>query len=725
MNIACTFSTRIQLLSGLFLFNALCGTHAFAQETSTISPPQFREYFQAETQQLEDDCLSDLTSLEDWQQRRVEYRRQLFEMLGLDPLPAKTDLQPTVTGTTQGEGFKVHNVHFQSMPHLYVTGNLYVPDNVDEKLPAILYLCGHGAVKKDGVSYGNKVHYHHHGAWFARNGYVCLTIDSLQLGEIEGIHHGTYRYDMWWWLNRGYTPAGVEAWNCIRALDYLQTLPEVDPEKIGVTGRSGGGAYSWWIAALDERIKVAVPVAGITDLQNHVVDNCVEGHCDCMYFVNTYRWDYPLVAALVAPRPLLFSNTDNDGIFPLDGVYRTYQKARRVYALYGRQSDIALHITAGPHKDTQELRIHAFRWFNHYLKGTDDLVRIPAESMFEPEQLRVFHELPKDAINANIHDTFVKGYVDVADQSSQLKLPLPDDSAQWQTMRSDVLKSLREKTFRAWPEESAELNLEQLDAIQVDGLLLQQFRFQSQHGIDLTFAVIRAEKLPDQTSVDLQVVGDLQNSAGASGLGDALTLLFQARAEKEEETATAMQALVLNQFTELRKQRETPSSVFVAFRPRGHRDFLLQENQKEASTVQIRRRFMLLGQTLDGMRVYDIRRAIQGVRLQLGDAEIPVRISATGETGLLAACAALYEPDIAAVTLDSPPANFDHGPYLLNVSRICTAPALIAMLGDQTDVSIHFHDRTASDRENIQRDWGYLRQVEAKLGRNQTALQLP
>ena len=68
--------------------------------------------------------------------------------------------------------------------------------------------------------------------------------------------------------------------------------------RIGVTGRSGGGAYSWWIATLDERIKAAAPVAGITDLQNHVVDGVAEGHCDCMFQVNTYRWDFAQVAAL-------------------------------------------------------------------------------------------------------------------------------------------------------------------------------------------------------------------------------------------------------------------------------------------------------------------------------------------------------------------------------------------------------------------------------------------
>ena len=132
-------------------------------------------------------------------------------------------------------------------------------------------------------------------------------IDTLQLGEIEGIHHGTYREGMWWWLDRGYTPAGVEAWNCVRALDYLETRHEVDRKRIGVTGRSGGGAYSWWIAAIDERIKSAVPVAGITDLQNHVVDGMLEGHCDCMFMVNTYRWDFAPWRALVAPRPLLIA----------------------------------------------------------------------------------------------------------------------------------------------------------------------------------------------------------------------------------------------------------------------------------------------------------------------------------------------------------------------------------------------------------------------------------
>jgi hypothetical protein len=124
-----------------------------------------------------------------------------------------------------------------------------------------------------------------------------------------------------------------------------------------------------------------------------------------MYLVNTYRWDYPLVAALVAPRPLLISNSDRDGIFPLDGVIRTHAKVRKIYELYGAAEHLGLNITSGPHKDTQELRVNAFRWLNKHLKGDEALIEEPAISFFEPAELKVFppRELPADEKNTTIH----------------------------------------------------------------------------------------------------------------------------------------------------------------------------------------------------------------------------------------------------------------------------------------------------------------------------------
>jgi hypothetical protein len=149
------------------------------------------------TMQLAGDDLAGIKTLDDWQSRRPQLRQQLFEMLGLSPLPEKTDLKPTVTGTVDAGEFIVEKLHFQSRPGLYVTANFYRPKHVDKPLPTILYLCGHGTVKLDGVSYGAKASYLHHAAWFAREGYCCLILDTLQLSEIEGHHHGTNRFGWW------------------------------------------------------------------------------------------------------------------------------------------------------------------------------------------------------------------------------------------------------------------------------------------------------------------------------------------------------------------------------------------------------------------------------------------------------------------------------------------------------------------------------------------------
>jgi len=229
------------MIHRLFVFGAFVFT-LLAATAAPLTDEKLQKYFEGEVARIEALSFSGIETADDWQKARPKLHRELREMLGLDPMPAKSELRAVVTGTIEREGIVVEKVHFQSCPGLYVTGNFYRPAKVESPLPTILYVCGHGQVKTNGVSYGNKVAYQHHGAWFARNGYTCLTIDSVQLGELEGTHHGTNREGMWWWNSRGYSSAGVETWNCIRALDYLETRPEVDKTKFGVTGRNGGGA---------------------------------------------------------------------------------------------------------------------------------------------------------------------------------------------------------------------------------------------------------------------------------------------------------------------------------------------------------------------------------------------------------------------------------------------------------------------------------------------------
>src|SRR6056297_5983 len=541
-------------------------------------------YFQQQTAQLTEACLSEVRSLEDWTSRRAELRRQLLEMLGLDPLPQRTSLQPVVTGMLEHDDIIVERLHFQSLPGLYVTANLYRPRSVAAPLPTVLYGCGHASVKQDGISFGNKTRYQHHGIWFARNGYVALVLDTIQLGEIEGLHHGTYRAGQWWWNNRGYTPAGVEAWNCVRAIDYLQSREEVDGQRIGMTGRSGGGVYSWWTSAIDDRIQAVVPVAGITSLQNHVVDGCVEGHCDCMFMVNTYQWDFPLLGALIAPRPLLISNSDKDSIFPLDGVIDVHRKVRRIYQLYGAEDQLGLNITEGPHKDTQELRVHAFRWLNRFLKDDSSLVTIPAEPLFEPHQLRVFETLPTDQRVTTIAETFVP--------AAPVET-LPKTAAEFQAAQRLWLDALLAKSFRGWPQSTAGQDLQVQVVAQREraGVQVQVVEFTSQPPYRLPVYRLRAADAKPDRTLAVRVLTQQDWEQVATGLAHLLPDAFPGIAGDE------------SQWKQLAAQAETEDLAFVV--PRGVGPTQWSTDKRERT--HIRRRFMLLGQTVAGMQIYDVR----------------------------------------------------------------------------------------------------------------------
>ena len=171
-----------------------CLAHALgAAEPAQIALDQ---YFEKQVSAVEGQLEREIQTKEDWLAKKDEYRRQLREMLGIDPLPPRTDLKATKTGEFEQDGVVVENLHYQSMPGLYVTANLYRPKVAEKPLPTILYVCGHAVKEKNGVRYGNKAGYEHHGMWYAKHGFVCLVIDTVQLGEIRGEHHGTYSKDL-------------------------------------------------------------------------------------------------------------------------------------------------------------------------------------------------------------------------------------------------------------------------------------------------------------------------------------------------------------------------------------------------------------------------------------------------------------------------------------------------------------------------------------------------
>ncbi|MDB4665438.1 prolyl oligopeptidase family serine peptidase [Verrucomicrobia bacterium] len=617
-------------------------TIAFAADSSIDR--ELSAYFEKEVGQLEARTrgIMDASTPGDWKGQQPELRRQLAEMLGLDPMPGRTPMLPVVSKRMDKGDYVVENLHFQSLPGLYVTGNLYLPRDVVEPLPAILYVSGHAHAKEGGVSYGNKTAYQHHGIWFARHGFVCLIIDTIQLGEIEGMHHGTYRYHRWWWNSRGYTPAGVEAWNGIRALDYLQSRSEVDAQRLGITGRSGGGVYSWWVAALDERVKVVVPVAGITDLRNYVLDGAVEGHCDCMFMVNRYRWDYPMIAALVAPRPLLIANSDKDAIFPLDGVLRTHAQVRKVYALLGASDRLGLLITEGPHKDTQDLQVPAFRWFRRWLMDIREPVEGVATKEITPVQLKVFDVLPGDEKVTSIDEHFVPRA-----RPGQV----PASIMAWDRQVVHLSAVLRREVFGAWPELSVAREDPQYA---LDPRLTETQWLHPQPSVKTALRFISPDLLDDMPIRVAFTAGDTNDVMEG---GDTV---------------------------------RDPGLVIVSTRDASFPFRDLKEHKRN----QIRRRFMLVGQTLDGMRVFDLVHAMKALLAEPSLKDRVFEIEAEGDLAVNALYAGLMlEQDTLAVSrlkfrLAKLPASHMNGPDYLNIMKVTRLDESLAALSRRFEVQL-------------------------------------
>lgn len=666
-----------------------------------------RQYFQQQVQQIEAQGLADIHSKADWEKKRPEYRRQLLEMLGLWPLPPKTDLHAVVTGKIDNETFTVEKLHFQSRPGLYVTGNLYIPKKAVFPAPAILYVCGHASTIINGVSYGHHVNYQHHPRWFAEHGYVCLIIDTLQLGEIQGIHHGTWpQHNMWWWHTLGYTPAGVECWNGIRALDYLCSRKEVDAKRIGVTGRSGGGATSWWIAAADDRPACIVPVAGIADLRAHLLtgltprfqDGVISGHCECMYMVNSYRWDFPLVAALCAPRPLMLGNSDTDAIFPVPGFRRLEQKVKKIYELYGAAEKFVVLETTGPHKDTPELRLGAYSWMQRWLQDGGRPVAEISEveaPRFTPQELKVFAKAPADAINAVVQDTFIR--------AAAAKLPKTPAEIEdwWPKQRQLWLRDLQEKVFAGWTKTPPPLAVEPAADIRKGGLRLRAFDFQSESAVPLRLWLLTAAQTTKPKLVVLTALDDRAWQEWTAMLGTDFAEVLQTEPPKKSRT----------------KERESNRRVlekfgwaFATVAPRGVGPTAWAK-AGSSEDQHIKRRFVLVGQTCDGQRVWDVRRALAVLRTLPELAGVPLWLQGQRSMAGIVLYAALFEPDVERLDLWDLPASHQQGPILLQVRKYLDLPQAVALAWPR---SVVIYTRSAEEA----RRWEWPQQLQQALGKH-------
>jgi cephalosporin-C deacetylase-like acetyl esterase len=277
-----------------------------------------------------------------------QLRGKLLQMIGGLPT-AKTDLQARVTGRIEMDGFSVEKLIFQSLPGVYVTALLYVPADHSKKHPAVLVPAGHAA---DG-----KFHYQSLSQRLVGRGYVVISWDPVGQGERSqfwDLAAGKSRYNLVCGEHAamgnlaylaGANLARWEIWDGIRAVDYLLTRPEVDSERISITGTSGGGFQATLIAALDERIKVAVPSCYISALPmrmyNRIFADPDSDPEQDLFGMISNGVDHPGLLLMMYPRPVMVAAAVLD-FFPIEGTRKTVREVRSLYERFDREERIAL-----------------------------------------------------------------------------------------------------------------------------------------------------------------------------------------------------------------------------------------------------------------------------------------------------------------------------------------------------------------------------------------------
>ncbi len=333
-------------------------------------------------------------NLAEWKAQRSELRKNVIAHAGVRYYPdLKTDVKET--GVLKKEGYTIRMIYFQTRPGVYATANLYVPDGTGP-FPAVVVMMGHS---NNGKLYEN---YQSVGHALALDGYVALAIDPWGAGERTPVA-GKYEYhgsnigaSL---LNVGETLLGMQLTDNIRAVDLLSALPYVDKTKIGATGASGGGNQTMWLAAIDERVKAAMPVVSVGTFDSYIMaHNCV---CEALPSGLEFTEEWGILA-LVAPRAIKMCNhhkESNPTFFPSE-MLKSYDKARHIFEMEGVSDRLGYEFIDRPHGYYSENREALLGWLDLHLKGKGD-GRAKKEKTFEvvrEEDLLVFPDNKRDEL---------------------------------------------------------------------------------------------------------------------------------------------------------------------------------------------------------------------------------------------------------------------------------------------------------------------------------------
>jgi dienelactone hydrolase len=331
-------------------------------------------------------------SLAEWEAHRGHLQKQILSAAGLMPLLPKGDLHPQIFGRIENRDYSIEKVLLETLPGFYLGGNLYRPlkPAPPEGFPAVISPHGHWNYGR--LEHTDLVSVPGRAISLARQGYVVFAYDMVGYDDTVQTPHdfGDKPIEQLW----GFGALGLQLWNSIRSIDFLQSLPGVDPNNIGVTGASGGATQTMLVAAVDSRIKFAAPA--------NMVSLLMQGGGVCENAPNL-RLDTNNVeiAAIMAPRPMIISGSTGD--WTRNMLTEEFPAVKAIYNLYGKGENVANFFQDAPHNYNKPNREAMYAFFGKHVLGDGDASRFK-EAPFHVEKLQdmlALHnrKLPDNAIS--------------------------------------------------------------------------------------------------------------------------------------------------------------------------------------------------------------------------------------------------------------------------------------------------------------------------------------
>ena len=356
--------------------NMLCMGHHWTEDEANLMMKEFS---------------SEWDDLDSWEKRADVIREGIIKGMKLDQMPEIVgNFNPIINYKRNMDGYSVENIAIESFPGFYITGNLYQPLNKkkDQKYAAVL--CPHGHAKDKRLREDVQIR----SAVLARMGAIVFAYDMIGYAESRQVTH------------RIPIALTLQTWNSQRVLEYLLSRPDVDSNRIGMTGGSGGGTQTFVLTAIDDRIKVSVPAVQVSA---HFFGGCICESGMPIHKSMDYQTNNVEIAALCAPRPLMLLSDSGDWTRNTPRI--EYPYIQSVYALYNAEHKVEnVHLYTQIHDYGPSKRAPMYLFFSHHLKLNsgnvpyDNGIQENFVKVLWHKDLEVFSDenpRPKDALNGN------------------------------------------------------------------------------------------------------------------------------------------------------------------------------------------------------------------------------------------------------------------------------------------------------------------------------------